>query len=138
MKSKHIKAYMKCAEAFAECSPGVRLKVGAVVVKKNRIISCGYNALPEALQGPLEDENNVTRPEVRHAEANALMGLVRSSESAIGSTLFVTHSCCLQCAIDWVDAGVERVYYKTPFRSVDGLEYLKQHGVEVIKYEDQD
>lgn len=138
MKAKHIRAYMRCAEAFAECSPGVRLKVGAVVVKKNRIISCGYNALPEAIGGPLEDDNNKTKPEVRHAEANALMGLVRSSESASGSTLFVTHGCCLQCAIDWVDAGVVAVYYKTPFRDPAGIQYLKKHNVEVTQYVDQD
>lgn len=81
MKLKHMLAYMDCAHAFARCSVGTRLKVGTVVVKGNRIISCGYNALPEHLHGPLEDERNNTKPEVRHSEKNALMGLVRSSES---------------------------------------------------------
>lgn len=135
MKAKHIRAYMKCAYAFAECSPAERLKVGAVLVKQNRIISCGYNALPEALDGPCEDENGKTRPEVRHAEENALRALVRTPESAVGATMFVTHWCCLQCAIDVVDAGVATVYVDSPYRSPDGLQYLKDNEVEVIHYD---
>lgn len=134
MKHKHIMAYMKCAYAFADCSPAGRLKVGAVLVKQNRIISCGYNALPAALDGSCEDETGKTRPEVRHAEENALRALVRSPESAVGATMFVTHWCCLQCAIDVVDAGITTVYYDNPFRSQDGLDYLIKNGVEVIKY----
>ena len=132
MKEKHIKAYMKCAEAFAECSVGERLKVGAVLVKNNRIISCGYNALPAYINGKLEDENGVTRPEVRHAEKNALLGLVKSNESATDSVLFCTHSCCKLCAIDIVDAGIKRVYYKHQYRLLEGIEHLRQNGVEVI------
>lgn len=135
MKAKHIDMYMRIAHALAEASPGIRLKVGAVLVKGNNIISTGYNAFPEHIDGPLEDENNVTRPEVRHAEKNALMGLVRSSESAVGSTLFVTDSCCFYCAIDLVDAGVKKVYYEREYRLEHGLEYLIKNGVEVIKYE---
>lgn len=133
MKEKHILAYMECAEAFARCSVGVRLQVGSVIVKNNRIISCGYNALPEHIDGPLEDSEGKTRPEVRHAEKNALMGLIKSSESAIGSTLFCTHSCCKFCAIDIVDAGIIKVYYKHPYRCAEGLEYLENNGVEVVQ-----
>ncbi|WYV99154.1 dCMP deaminase [Pseudomonas phage vB_PpuM-NoPa] len=138
MKTKHIRAYMECAYAFARCSPATRLKVGAVLVKQNRIISCGYNALPEALDGPCEDETGKTRPEVRHAEENALRALVRSPESAVGATMFVTHWCCLQCAIDVVDAGVVSVYTANPYRSGEGIQYLKDNGVEVIFYEKED
>lgn len=134
MKEKHITAYIECAEAFAKCSVGERLKVGAVIVKNNRIISCGYNALPEHLHGPLEDETGLTRPEVRHAEKNALMGLVKSSESAVGSTLFCTHSCCKFCAIDIVDAGIDTVYYLHEYRSTEGIDYLRKNGVKVFKY----
>lgn len=134
MKDKHIKMYMDIAWVLAGASPATRLKVGAVIVKKNNIISTGYNALPEALDGPCEDEAGKTRPEVRHAEENALRSLVRTAESAVGSTMFVTHGCCLQCAIDIVDAGVVKVYYKTEYRDDAGLTYLKDNGVEVVKY----
>lgn len=92
MKDKHIKAYMKCAQAFAECSPATRAKVGAVIVKDNRIISCGYNAFPAHINGTCELPDGTTDPRVRHAEKNALMGLVRNSGSAVGATMFCTLS----------------------------------------------
>ena len=133
MKHKHKLAYMECAESFAKCSVGKRLKVGSVIVKNNRIISCGYNALPEHLDGSLEDEDGNTRPEVRHSEKNALMGLVKSSESADGAILFCTHACCKFCAIDIVDSGITTVYYRNDYRSKDGIDYLEEHGVKVHK-----
>lgn len=131
MKLKHKLAYMECAEAFARCSVGERLKVGSVIVKNNRIISCGYNALPAHIDGKLEDESGKTRPEVRHAEKNALLGLVKSSESAVSATLFSTHACCKYCSIDIVDSGIKKVYYRHEYRTTEGIEYLKANGVEV-------
>lgn len=162
MKAKHKLAYMKCAEAFAKCSVGIRLQVGSVIVKNNRIISCGYNALPEHIDGPLEekaymdvgaggwldpeeiyeawpfeDEHGryklTTRQEVRHSEKNALMGLVKSNESAQGASLFCTHACCYFCAVDIVDSGIKEFYYREDYRCTEGIEYLEKNGVEVIK-----
>lgn len=135
MKTKHLKAYMKCAEAFAECSTANRLKVGSVIVKNNRIISCGYNALPEHMSGDMEDGCGKTRPEVRHSEKNALLGLMKSNESSIGATIVCTHSCCSICAVDIVDAGISKFYYKHDYRDPSGIEYLKQNGVVVYKLE---
>lgn len=133
MKDKHKLAYMECAEAFAKCSVGIRLKVGSVIVKNNRIISCGYNALPEHIDGSLEDEEGHTRKEVRHSEKNALMGLVKSSESAQGASLFCTHACCYFCAVDIVDSGIKKFYYREDYRSEEGLQYLRKNGVLVYK-----
>lgn len=134
MKDKHVKMYMEIAEVLAQASNAERLKVGSVIVKNNRIISCGYNALPEHLDGSLEDENGNTRPEVRHSEKNALMGLVKSNENAIGATLFCTHACCKFCAIDIVDAGITKVVYKNDYRSNEGLKHLINSGVVVEKF----
>lgn len=131
MKLKHKLAYMECAEAFAKCSVGERLNVGSVIVKNNRIISCGYNALPAHIDGKLEDECGKTRPEVRHAEKSALLGLIKSSESAESATLFSTHACCKYCSIDIVDSGIVKVYYRHEYRTTEGIEYLKANGVEV-------
>lgn len=133
MKNKHKLAYMECAEVFAKCSVGIRLKVGSVIVKNNRIISCGYNALPEHISGSLEDGEGKTRQEVRHSEKNALMGLVKSSESAQGASLFCTHSCCYFCAVDIVDSGIKEFYYREEYRSEEGLQYLRKNGVLVYK-----
>ena len=131
MKEKHKLAYMKCAEAFAECSNATRLKVGSVIVKDNRIISCGYNAHAEHIDDSCELPDGTTDPRVRHSEKNALMGLIRSNQSAVGAVLFCTHACCKFCAIDIVDAGISKVYYRNQYRDNSGLEYLEKNNVTV-------
>lgn len=133
MKTKHKLAYMECAEAFAKCSKDERLKVGAVIVKENRIISCGYNAMPEHINDPNQLSDGTTDPRVRHAEKNALLGLTKSNQSSNGSSLFCTHACCKFCAIDIVDAGVKQFFYRNEYRNSEGLQYLMQNNVEVVK-----
>ena len=76
MKDKHKVAYMKCCKAFAECSDDTRLHVGTVIVKNNRIISCGYNAHTQHITAPNQLSDGTTDPRVRHSEKNALMGLI--------------------------------------------------------------
>lgn len=136
VKDKHKRAYMECAESFAKCSNATRLKVGSVIVKENRIISCGYNAHAEHINAHCELLNGETDPRVRHSEKNALMGLIRSNQSAIGATMFCTHACCIYCAIDIVDAGVSEFIYKNDYRDVSGLQHLINAGVKVTKYEE--
>ena len=131
MKHKHKLAYLKTAEVFAECSAGTRLKVGAVVVKNNNVIATGYNALPIGLDGSLEDENGKTRPEVRHAEMNALFSVMRSTNSSVGSAIFCTHACCRKCAVEIVDAGITKFFYRNDYRDDSGLHYLRDNNVEV-------
>lgn len=135
LKPKHELAIMKTALAFAECSVSTRLKVGAVIEKEGRILSCGYNALPAFIDGPLEDENGVTLPIVRHAEKSALMGLLRAGISSVGCNLYVTHSCCKLCAIDIIDAGIQRVVYLQQYRCSEGLDLLHKAGIIVDKME---
>lgn len=139
MKFKHIKAYMETAIAFSKCSNGVRLKVGAVLVKDNNIISVGYNAFPEHIRTEsLELPDGTTDPRVRHAEKNAMLRLAKTTESAVGSTLFCTHWCCLDCSLDIVDLKIKEVYVLHPYRSKEGLEYLKRNGVGVIHLNPKD
>ncbi len=145
MKLKHKLAYMKCAESFAECSSANRLKVGSVIVKDNNIIACGYNALPKHIDGDVETKTVYTepdgrirveyktKPELRHSEKNALMSLIRSTNTAIGASLFCTHSCCKLCAIDIVDAGILEFYYKHDYRDDSGLLYLIDKGIQVVR-----
>ena len=129
MKEKHKLAYMECAEAFAKCSNATRLKVGSVIVKDNRIISCGYNGHAQHIDDPCELPDGSTDPRLRHSERNALMGLVRNNQSAVGATLFCTHSCCVFRAIDIVDSGISSVYYRYQYRDDSGLKYLLNNGV---------
>lgn len=161
MKPKHVNMYMDIAQVLANTSSGVRLKVGAVLVRDNNILSTGYNALPAAIDGPLEDKvysmgaggwmdaesfketypyedelgyyKLVTKPETRHAEKSVLMNLCKTNESAVGASLFVTTGCCKLCSIDILDAGISKVYYKDDYRNSEGIEYLRANGVETIK-----
>lgn len=129
MKTKFKSAFIKAALIFSELSYCNRRKVGAVIVKNDTIIAIGYNGTPAGQDNCCEDENGKTKPEVRHAEANALAKLCRSTESSIDSSLFVTTAPCKQCAIDLVNAGIKEVYYLEHYKHDEGLSYLTEHGI---------
>lgn len=136
MKIKHIKAYMETAKVWAKCSQSTRLQVGACAMKDGGIIGTGYNGMPSGMNNCCEDENGNTKPEVIHAEDNALKKILRSNISSIGATMFITHSPCLQCAIKMVDAGISVVIYEHPYRDKSGIEWLTRNGVSVKLYLD--
>ena len=142
MKDKFIKTYMDVAESFAKLSSAVRLQVGAIVVKDDRIISIGYNGMPSGWDNCCEEWNGEddwgntilkTKPEVLHAESNAVSKLAKSSESGDGATMFVTHAPCIDCAKLVYQSGIDTVYYKNEYRSTQGLEFLTKSNVDVIK-----
>jgi len=139
MKQKHIEAYMKTAEVFAECSTAMRLHVGAIIVKDERIISIGYNGTPSGWDNNCEDikVNNdgdyvtVTKPEVLHAETNAIAKLAKFNGSGSGSVLFVTHAPCLDCSKLVFQSGISTVYYRNSYRDNAGVDFLNRAGVKV-------
>ena len=141
MKDKFVQAYMKTAETFAELSAARRLHVGAIIVKDDRIISIGYNGMPSGWNNDCEDEiiddkwtvTLKTKPEVLHAETNAIAKLAKSTESGLGASLFVTHAPCLDCAKLVYQSGINTVYYRNTYRSEDGLHFLQKAGVKVNK-----
>ena len=127
--------YARMAQIWAENSYCVRRKVGALVVKDNMIISDGYNGTPTGFENVCEDENNISKPYVLHAEANAITKLARSSNSSDGATLYVTASPCIECAKLIIQSGIKRVIYTEKYRLTDGIELLERAGIEV-KYLD--
>lgn len=140
MKQKFIDAYMKTAEVFAELSSARRLHVGAIVVKDDRIISIGYNGMPSGWNNNCEDDFGkdftgkqtlVTKPEVLHAETNAIAKLAKSTESGDGASIFVTHAPCLDCAKLVYQSGITSVYYRNSYRSDDGIQFLEKAGLEI-------
>ena len=139
MKPKHLRAFMQTAQTFAECSTAERAKVGAIIVKDDRIISIGYNGMPSGWDNTCENvigyTNNEpvlkTKPEVLHAEANALAKVARSSESSEGAYMFITYSPCLECAKLIYQSGIKKVYYGTQYRETAGLEFLGRCDIEV-------
>ena len=131
MKPKFVKYYMAIAKRTAELSSAVRLQVGAIIVKNDRIVSIGYNGTPSGWTNECEDENYKTKPEVIHAEANAIAKLAKSTESGEGAVMFLTHAPCMDCAKQVYTAGISKVYYKNSYRSTDGIDFLNKCKVEV-------
>ena len=139
MKDKLKQAYMKTAETFAELSHARRLHVGAIVVKDDRIISIGYNGMPAGwdndCENVLEDGTLKTKPEVLHAETNAIAKLARSNESGLDGDIFITHAPCLDCAKLIYQAGIRRVFYRTAYRDNAGVDFLEASKVRVEQLE---
>ncbi len=124
--------YLRMAKIWAENSYCQRRKVGALVVKDKMIISDGYNGTPSGFENQCEDENNLTKPYVLHAEANAITKLARSGNNSDGSTLYVTSSPCIECAKLIIQAGIKRVVYAEKYRLEDGIDLLKRADIEVV------
>ena len=124
--------YLKMARVWAENSYCVRRQVGALVVKDKMIISDGYNGTPSGFENVCEDENNVTKPYVLHAEANAITKLARSNNNSDGATIYITASPWIECAKLIIQAGIRRVVYGEQYRLTDGIDLLRRAGIEVV------
>jgi len=151
MKPKFQKLYNNIAHEVAKMSYARRLQVGAVIVKDDRVISMGYNGMPAGWDNNCESEETefnlvtktrtgtgklTTRPEVLHAESNAIAKLAKSNDSGLGAELFVTHAPCMECSKLIFQSGISRVYYSSDYRDDSGIKFLNQSGVEVIKHDE--
>jgi dCMP deaminase len=148
IKEKYLGTYLKTARLFAEHSSAVRKKVGAVIVKDDRIISIGYNGMPTGWDNNCEHEVVVavvdgvpqreikelkTRPEVIHAESNAIAKLAKSTESGDGASMFITCAPCIDCAKMIYQSGIKEVFYGEEYRDTKGIDFLYKCGIEVKK-----
>jgi dCMP deaminase len=144
IKPKFVKYFATIAEETAKLSSAIKLQVGCVIVKDNRILSVGYNGTPsgwdneceEVIKWPNGDIKFLTtKPEVLHAERNALDKVAKSTESTDGAILFVTHTPCIECAKSIYNTGIKEVYYINEYDATigSGLEFLKKAGVKVSK-----
>ena len=131
-QNKFDQRYLEMARIWAQNSYCQRRQVGALVVKDGMIISDGYNGTPSGFENICEDDNNVTKPYVLHAEANAITKLARSSNNSDGSTLYVTASPCIECAKLIIQAGIKRVVYGEKYRLTDGIDLLRRANIEVV------
>ena len=131
---------MDIARRTAKLSHARRLQVGAVIVKDDKIISIGYNGMPAGWDNDCEDQvyeqdgfhiTLITKPEVLHAETNAIAKLARSNESGLDSDMFVTHAPCLDCAKLIYQSGIKRVFYSEAYRDDAGMQFLKKSGIDV-------
>lgn len=124
--------YLRMASIWSENSYCVRRKVGALIVKDKMIISDGFNGTPSGFPNVCESAEGVTFPYVLHAEANAITKVARSNNSSEGSTLYVTASPCMECSKLIIQAGIKRVVFSELYRITDGLDLLRQAGVETV------
>ena len=134
MKDNSIldRRYLRMATIWSENSYCIRRQVGALIVKNKMIISDGYNGTPSGFENICEDENNVTKPYVLHAEANAITKIARSNNNSDGATLYVTDSPCIECSKLIIQAGIQRVVYGREYRLSDGIDLLKRAGISVV------
>lgn len=123
--------YLKMALIWAQNSYCKRRQVGALIVKDKMIISDGYNGTPSGFENVCEDENNLTKPYVLHAEANAITKVAKSGNSSDGATLYVTSSPCLECSKLIIQAGIKRVIFTENYRLEDGINLLRRADIEV-------
>ena len=125
------KRYLRMATIWAENSYCKRRQVGALIVKDKMIISDGYNGTPSGFENICE-EDDITKPYVLHAEANAITKIARSSNNSDGATLYVTDSPCIECSKLIIQAGIRRVVYAREYRLRDGIELLERAGIETL------
>lgn len=155
-EDKYNKLYIDIADRISAMSYAKRLQVGCVIVKDDNIISFGWNGMPSGWNNecetkvyffepeletsyvfPYEDEVGkyrlVTKPEVLHAESNAIAKLSKSKESSESATLYCTHAPCIECSKLIFQSGIKKVFYREAYRSSDGTNFLEKSGVKVTK-----
>ena len=128
-KKKYDVTYLKIAQEWGNLSYCERRKVGALIVKNNRIISDGYNGTPSGFENFCEDEDGYTKWYVLHAEANAITKVASSTQSCDGATLYITLSPCKQCSKLIYQAKIKRLVYAVQYKDTSGIEFLKKAGV---------
>ncbi|WP_434980161.1 deoxycytidylate deaminase [Daejeonia sp. YH14] len=131
--SKFDIAYLKMALEWANLSYCKRRQVGALIVKDRMIISDGYNGTPSGFENCCEDDSGHTHWYVLHAEANAILKLASSTQSAEGATLYITLSPCKECSKLILQAGIARVVYIDEYSDDDGIAFLRNKNIEILK-----
>jgi dCMP deaminase len=125
------KKYLELARSWSQLSKAKRMQVGCIIVKGNQIISDGFNGTPAGFNNSCEDAEFVTKPEVLHAESNALMKLATSTNSSEGATAYITLSPCFECSKLLVQAKIKRVVYSDIYRVNSGIDLLTKAGITV-------
>ena len=131
-------AYLKMAKEWANLSYCERKKVGALIVKDRMIISDGYNGTPSGAENCCEDENGSTHWYVLHAEANAILKLAASTQSAKGATLYLTLSPCKECSKLILQSGIKRLVFIDKYSDEEGLNFLKYSNIDIIQIKNSD
>lgn len=126
------------AREWARLSYCHRKQVGALIVKDRMIISDGYNGTPSGFENACEDSEGQTHWYVLHAEANAILKLAASTNSAKGATLYLTLSPCKECSKLVLQAGITRLVYVSEYSDGEGISFLRNHGIDILQIAEEE
>lgn len=130
---KYDEMFMEMANVVSKQSHDSDHKVGAIIVKDDRVISMGWNGMPPGMDNNCKHATGATRKEVIHAEANAIAYLARSTASSEGATIYCTLSPCIDCAKLIVQAGITRVVFGESYKDESGKLFLMERlGIDNI------
>lgn len=135
-QERYDKAYLRMALEWSKLSHCNRKQVGAIIVKDGIIIADGYNGTPSGFDNCCEDDKGDTHWFVLHAEANAILKVARTNNSAVGSTLYLSLSPCKECSKLIHQSGITRVVFINGYKDLSGVDFLKQAGVQVDQIEE--
>jgi dCMP deaminase len=132
-------AYLQICQTWSQLSKAVRKKVGCIIVKDNSIISDGYNGTPKNFNNACEfvsvNQTLVTKPEVLHAESNAITKLAKSTQSSKDATMYITINPCVECAKLIIQSEISRVVYQDFYKNDEGIKLIKKANIEINKHE---
>ena len=141
------RTYIQMATSWSRLSKARRKQVGCLIVRDGTIISDGYNGTPRGFSNNCEVEEAApsmlasrgytlaTKPEVLHAESNAITKLAKSTQSSAGATMYTTASPCLDCAKLIIQSNIIRLVYNELYKNEEGINLLKKAGVIVEQCE---
>lgn len=141
MNKKYYINYIKDLALTANCIKG---KVGAIIVKNDKIIAEGVNSVPNGIKPctketclryklKLKSGENQELCFVVHAEQNALLNALNNHIDVKGSTLYVTKQPCIICAKMLINAGIKKIYYLEPYPDIYSEEILKEAGITIAQ-----
>ena len=128
-----VKLYMDLALRVSQESYCERLKVGAAIVTTSHGVFLGFNGTPSGFENVCELPNGKSNSYVVHAEENALSKMLKEGVAAEGSTLYVTHSPCIECTKMLYSAGIRRVFFKDQYKSIEHLQEFIYKGMKFWK-----
>ena len=137
-QQRYDRAYLKMAMEWGKLSHCTRKQVGALIVRDNMIISDGYNGTPSGFPNACEDEKGQTNWNELHAEANAILKVAKSTQSAAGATLYLTLSPCKECSKLVLQAGIRRLVYINPYKDQSGVDFLRSAGIDVVHFNESE
>lgn len=132
-----INLSLDIAKRYAQQSRANRMQAGCLIIRNGRPVTGGYNGTPVNYDNTCEDEEGNTKPEVVHAEANAITDAARFGKATDGCAIVITHSPCFDCAKLIIQAGITTVYYEREYRVQEPKEFLEKNNVHVIKIGDE-